>query len=83
MVKTKPTALIILDGFGYNTERKYNAIAQAHTPTINFLIKTYPHTLLNACGEFVGLPKGFAGNSEVGHMTIGTGRVIDTTFNYN
>lgn len=72
----QPTALIILDGFGYSHEHEFNAIAQAHKPTIDFLLQTYPHTLLQASGEFVGIPSGFAGNSEVGHITIGAGRII-------
>lgn len=73
----QPTALIILDGFGYRAERQYNAIAQAHKPTIDYFLQTYPHTLLQASGKFVGLPDGFAGNSEVGHITIGAGRIIE------
>lgn len=73
----KPVALIILDGFGYRAATEYNAIAQAKKPFIDYLFQTYPHTLLQASGEFVGLPPGFAGNSEVGHITIGAGRVID------
>lgn len=77
MSPIKPTALIILDGFGYREQTKFNAIAHAQKPTIDFFLKTYPHTLLQASGTFVGLPYGFVGNSEVGHITIGAGRVID------
>jgi 2,3-bisphosphoglycerate-independent phosphoglycerate mutase len=72
-----PIALIILDGFGYQAQQRYNAIAQAHTPTLDHLFKTYPHCLLKASGEAVGLPKGSIGNSEVGHLTIGAGRIIE------
>lgn len=73
----KPLALIILDGWGYRKDSKRNAIAQAQTPFFDYLMKTYPHTLLNASEGFVGLPKGQIGNSEVGHMTMGSGRIID------
>lgn len=72
----KPTALIILDGFGHNSHKKYNAIAQAKTPHIDQWFKEYPHTLLHASGEFVGLLPGMIGNSEVGHTIIGAGRVV-------
>ncbi len=71
-----PVALVILDGFGYRKETDYNAIAHAHTPTLNELFATYPHTLLEASGTAVGLLPGYAGNSEVGHLTIGAGRTI-------
>ena len=69
--------MVILDGFGYRAAHEYNAANQAKKPFINYLLETYPHTLLHAAGEFVGLPQGYAGNSEVGHMTIGAGRIID------
>lgn len=72
-----PTALIILDGFGYRKEKEYNAIAQAHTLHLNSWFAKYPHTLLKASGGAVGLPEGVIGNSEVGHITIGTGRIIE------
>ena len=68
--------LIILDGFGYSDEKKYNAIAQADTPNLHTWIKEYPHCLLQASGTAVGLPEGFIGNSEVGHETIGAGAII-------
>lgn len=71
-----PTALIILDGFGYRQHKESNAIACADTPFLNYAFKTYPHCLLNASGASVGLPQGFIGNSEVGHMTIGTGQIV-------
>ncbi|MFZ5954177.1 MAG: 2,3-bisphosphoglycerate-independent phosphoglycerate mutase [Candidatus Dependentiae bacterium] len=72
----KPTLLVILDGFGYGQHNEYNAIACADTPFLDFALQTYPHILLNASGKAVGLPPGYIGNSEVGHMTIGTGKII-------
>ena len=71
-----PTALVILDGFGYRKQTSYNAILEAHTPHFDYLIKNYPHTLLQAAGTAVGLKPLSLGNSEVGHLTIGTGRII-------
>jgi len=78
MNKHKLFALIILDGWGQRESPENNAIAQANTPFFDSLIKKYPHTLLNASEESVGLPAKTIGNSEIGHMTIGAGRVIDT-----
>jgi 2,3-bisphosphoglycerate-independent phosphoglycerate mutase len=74
----KLTVLIILDGWGHREGKDHNAIAEANTPFFDMLWHTYPHTLLNASEEHVGLPSGQIGNSEIGHMSIGTGRVIDT-----
>jgi 2,3-bisphosphoglycerate-independent phosphoglycerate mutase len=74
----KPIALIILDGWGYREETKDNAIAAATKPFFDQLWKTYPHSLLKASGDAVGLPEGQMGNSEVGHMTIGAGKPADT-----
>lgn len=68
--------LIILDGFGHSEETSNNAIAQAKTPFIDKLNKDYPRSLIRTDGEAVGLPEGVMGNSEVGHLTIGSGRVI-------
>lgn len=68
--------LLIRDGWGYNPAKKGNAIATAKTPNTDALMKKYPHTLLQCSGEAVGLSKGFQGNSEVGHLTIGSGRII-------
>lgn len=73
---TGPIALIILDGWGHREETQYNPIAQVDTPFIDSLFQHYPHTLLCASGEAVGLPKGQMGNSEVGHLHIGAGRKI-------
>lgn len=69
-------ALIIFDGWGLRAEREANAIAAAKTPTMDRLWSTQAHTELDASGESVGLPPGIMGNSEVGHLTIGSGRVI-------
>lgn len=71
-----PVALVILDGFGYSKEKKYNAIAQAQMPYFNQWWQQYPHAIIKAAGEAVGLPKGMSGNSEVGHLTLGAGRII-------
>lgn len=76
-MKANPTALIILDGFGYREEKKYNAIAHARMPYFNAWWQTYRHAILQASGPAVGLPDNMIGNSEVGHLTIGAGRVFD------
>lgn len=72
----KPTFLIVLDGWGENPSYEGNAIAQAKTPTMDKITRFYPQTLLQASGISVGLPWGEMGNSEVGHLTLGAGRVI-------
>ena len=74
-MKTLPVLLIILDGFGCRAERADNAIAQASKPNWDRLWKHHPHTLIHASESEVGLPKGQMGNSEVGHLNIGAGRV--------
>ena len=68
--------LAILDGFGYREERDGNAIAHANTPNMDNFMRTYPFTLLEAGGTAVGLPPGQMGNSEVGHVNIGAGRIV-------
>jgi 2,3-bisphosphoglycerate-independent phosphoglycerate mutase len=68
--------LVVLDGWGHNPKTDGNAIAQAKKPNFDFLTKNYPSTLLSASGEEVGLPWGEIGSSEVGHLTIGSGRVV-------
>ncbi len=78
MKESKQVALIVLDGWGYREDGHHNAIAEAKTPFFDKLWNEYPHSTLDASEEFVGLPSGQIGNSEVGHMTIGAGRVIDT-----
>ena len=76
--KIKPFVLVILDGWGHREESEHNAIAEAETPFFDHLWKDFPHCLLDASEGSVGLPEGQIGNSEVGHMTIGAGTVIDT-----
>ena len=71
-----PTALIVLDGWGYREQTQDNAIASATTPVWDRLWAEAPHTLISASGEDVGLPGGQMGNSEVGHMSLGSGRVV-------
>jgi 2,3-bisphosphoglycerate-independent phosphoglycerate mutase len=78
MLPKRPLALIILDGFGYRKEREGNAIAQAEMPFYRELLEKYPQTLIEASGECVGLPKGVMGNSNVGHLCMGAGRVVRT-----
>ncbi len=72
----RPLALIIMDGWGYSDDPKYNAIHAAHTPVWDQLWRTYPHTLISASGAGVGLPGNQMGNSEVGHLNLGAGRVV-------
>src|SRR5690625_4278181 len=72
----KPTALIILDGFGMRDEVVGNAVKQAITPNFDRYQATFPNSLLQASGEPVGLPDGQMGNSEVGHLNIGAGRIV-------
>jgi len=71
-----PVVLAILDGWGYREEISDNAIKTANTPIMDSLWSAYPHTLISASGADVGLPNGQMGNSEVGHLTIGSGRII-------
>ena len=71
-----PTLLVILDGFGHREDPRDNAIAAANTPTWDRLWQTAPKTLISGSGQDVGLPEGQMGNSEVGHMSLGSGRVI-------
>ncbi|NCP65783.1 MAG: 2,3-bisphosphoglycerate-independent phosphoglycerate mutase [Paraglaciecola sp.] len=74
------TALIILDGWGYREESQSNAIAHANTPVLDGLVKQYAHTLISGSGMDVGLPDGQMGNSEVGHVNLGAGRVVYQDF---
>jgi 2,3-bisphosphoglycerate-independent phosphoglycerate mutase len=76
MPHPKPLVLVILDGWGYRTETKANAIALAHKPTYDRLLREYPNTLIHTSGPFVGLPEGQMGNSEVGHLNMGAGRIV-------
>ena len=75
-MRKKPVVLCILDGWGLTEDKKYSAIAKANVPNFNSYIKQYPNSKLNASGEFVGLPDGQMGNSEVGHTNIGAGRIV-------
>ena len=72
----KPILLMILDGFGLRDEVEYNSFKLANTPFLDFLFKNYPNSKLEASGLSVGLPEGQMGNSEVGHMNIGAGRIV-------
>src|SRR5689334_3382359 len=76
MTRPKPVVLTILDGWGHRDATDNNAIAAANTPCWHALMRDYPHGLLNASEGSVGLPHGQMGNSEVGHMNIGSGRII-------
>jgi len=75
-MKNHKTILIITDGIGYKPDSLYNAFRDAETPTYDRLFQTVPHTLISTHGLSVGLPEGQMGNSEVGHMTIGSGRIL-------
>ncbi|MDD4003202.1 MAG: 2,3-bisphosphoglycerate-independent phosphoglycerate mutase, partial [Clostridia bacterium] len=72
----KMYAIIIMDGFAYANDKAVSAIDRAGTPNIDRLKKLYSHTSLGASGEDVGLPQGQMGNSEVGHLNIGAGRIV-------
>jgi 2,3-bisphosphoglycerate-independent phosphoglycerate mutase len=72
----EPVILIILDGFGINPKREGNAVANASTPNLDALLRNYPNSRLSMSGEDVGLPAGQMGNSEVGHMILGAGRIV-------
>ena len=76
MAKIQKTLLMILDGWGIGDGSKGDIVATAPTPFIDSLFEKYPHSKLMACGEDVGLPEGQMGNSEVGHLTIGAGRIL-------
>lgn len=80
LANTTPVCLLILDGFGYREEISDNAIAQAKKPNLDALWKNFPHTLINASEHYVGLPDGQMGNSEVGHLNIGAGRIVFQDF---
>lgn len=74
---TKPLVLCILDGVGISNIKAHNAVAEANMPFLNGLLGKYPHSKLDASGPAVGLPPDTMGNSEVGHITIGTGRIVN------
>ncbi len=75
-MRPKPLVLIILDGWGYRAESSANAIALARKPSYDRLLQEYPNTLIHTSGKYVGLPDGQMGNSEVGHLNIGAGRIV-------
>ena len=74
--RAKPIVLTVLDGWGYRAEREGNAIALARKPAYDELLSKFPNTLIHTSGPFVGLPEGQMGNSEVGHMNMGAGRIV-------
>src|ERR1700704_2428362 len=74
--RPKPIVLTVLDGWGYRAETRGNAIALARKPNYDRLLKDFPNTLIHTSGPYVGLPEGQMGNSEVGHMNMGAGRII-------
>ncbi|NBT57708.1 2,3-bisphosphoglycerate-independent phosphoglycerate mutase [bacterium] len=80
LIKPRTGLLVILDGFGINPSPKDNAVAQARMPFYRALLQKYPHTQIEASEKNVGLPSGFMGNSEVGHLNIGAGRVVFQDF---
>src|SRR5215468_11415966 len=75
-MKNTPLVLIILDGWGYRAETHANAIALARKPNYDALLRDFPSTLVHTSGRYVGLPTGQMGNSEVGHLNIGAGRIV-------
>ena len=75
-MKRRPVLLTILDGWGHRAETHGNAIAAARKPVYDRLLREYPNTLIRASEHFVGLPDGQMGNSEVGHLNLGAGRVV-------
>ncbi len=75
-MSSKRVVLLVLDGWGINMNKKGNAIASAKTPVYTRLMNEYPHADLQASGEAVGLPDGQMGNSEVGHLNLGAGRIV-------
>ena len=76
MARNKPLILTILDGWGFSPATEGNAIAAARKPTYDMLLREFPNTLVHTSGPYVGLPEGQMGNSEVGHLNIGAGRIV-------
>lgn len=77
-MQNKKVLLLILDGLGFSEKKVGNAVALANPHHFNSLLQKYPHELIEASGEYVGLPKGQPGNSEVGHLSLGAGRIVYT-----
>ena len=75
-MKNRPNCIIIMDGYGNSCEAKGNAIKCANSINVDALIEKYPSTLIGASGMDVGLPEGQMGNSEVGHLNMGAGRIV-------
>ena len=75
-METKKVILIIMDGWGLGKKKESDAIQNANVPFVSSLYKKYPHTTLVTCGGAVGLPDGQMGNSEVGHLNLGAGRIV-------
>src|SRR5678815_5339910 len=75
-MKNKKAILIIMDGWGLGKVKHADAIQNANVPFVTSLYKKYPNTTLTTCGEAVGLPEGQMGNSEVGHLNLGAGRIV-------
>ena len=73
---SKKVILVIMDGWGLGQVSKADAIQHAHVPFVKSLYQQYPNTTLVTCGEEVGLPYGQMGNSEVGHLNLGAGRIV-------
>src|SRR5438552_11896138 len=73
----RPVVLIVRDGWGIGREYPGNAVALAHPPVLRELLATYPHTVLEAAGRAVGLRPGYQGSSEVGHLNMGAGRIVE------
>src|SRR5690349_15501637 len=75
-MQSNKTILVIMDGWGLGKVKSSDAIQNANTPFVSSLYAKYPHTTLTTCGELVGLPDGQMGNSEVGHLNLGAGRIV-------
>ena len=75
-MEAKKVILVIMDGWGLGQKKESDAIQNAKTPFVSSLYEKYPHTTLTTCGRAVGLPEGQMGNSEVGHLNLGAGRVV-------
>ena len=75
-IKQRPVALFVLDGIGINENKEFNAVYTAKTPNLDKYQAAWPNTSIKTSGQDVGLPDGQMGNSEVGHMNIGAGRVV-------
>ena len=75
-MEAKKVILIIMDGWGLGKKKESDAIQNANVPFVNSLYNKYPHSTLVTCGEAVGLPEGQMGNSEVGHLNLGAGRIV-------